>query len=73
LILKKVKVVCFETLLQVLILNGLEGNEKWSGSGPSGLHSKLGTSRASGRKAETVAREKGGRKEFERTHAFRAS
>jgi hypothetical protein len=33
-ILKKVKVICFDTLLQVFILNNLEGREKCKSQSP---------------------------------------
>jgi hypothetical protein len=47
LILKGVKVICFDTLLQVLILNGLGGDGKWR--------------RGAGQTAAKVGREENGR------------
>jgi hypothetical protein len=47
-ILKVVKVLCFDTLSQVFILNGLGVLGKWRGSIPLGLPSKLRASGVSG-------------------------
>jgi hypothetical protein len=57
LILKGVKVLCFDTLLQVFILNGLGVHGKWRGSIPSGLPSRLGASLP--RQASRVNRARG--------------